>query len=222
MSRGVAGCLLVLSFCTGIADAVGYLALDRTFFGNMTGNVLVLGMGASRTTDLPVEGPAIALVCFFIGAALGGRAMRGAEIRRAFPLLGLVALGLAAAAVALAVDPAPRGSVQARLLAVTLALAMGLQASLARRIGVPGVTTVAVTSTLVGLAADSALAMGIDQPWGRRLGAVLLMCAGAAAGALLLTVSPGLSLGLAAVLVLGVAVAGSRLGRGRVVPGSTG
>ena len=38
--------MLVLTFTTGIVDAVGFLGLDRVFTGNMTGNVVILGMAA--------------------------------------------------------------------------------------------------------------------------------------------------------------------------------
>ena len=36
--------MLALTFTTGINDAVGYLGLDKVFTGNMTGNVVILGM----------------------------------------------------------------------------------------------------------------------------------------------------------------------------------
>jgi len=74
--------MLTLTFTTGINDAVGYLGLDKVFTGNMTGNVVVLGMGLVRGTDLPVLGPALALLGFMAGAAAGGRARgSGADTR---------------------------------------------------------------------------------------------------------------------------------------------
>ena len=56
--------MLVLTFTTGINDAVGYLGLDKVFTGNMTGNVVILGMALVGDTGLPVLGPALALVGF--------------------------------------------------------------------------------------------------------------------------------------------------------------
>lgn len=38
--------MLALTFGTGFVDAAGYLGLDRVFVGNMTGNIVILGMGA--------------------------------------------------------------------------------------------------------------------------------------------------------------------------------
>ncbi|MCW2846901.1 MAG: hypothetical protein JWR90_875 [Marmoricola sp.] len=78
------------------------------------------------------------------------------------------------------------------LLTVTclLGAAMGIQAATARFIGVKDVTTVVVTSTITGLAADSVLGSGNARRGGggsgRRFLAVLLIVAGALVGALLL------------------------------------
>ncbi|WP_246119651.1 DUF1275 family protein, partial [Aeromicrobium flavum] len=59
--------MLALTFSTGIVDAVGYLGLDRVFTGNMTGNVVILGMAVVGAEDLPVLGPVLALVGFMAG-----------------------------------------------------------------------------------------------------------------------------------------------------------
>jgi uncharacterized membrane protein YoaK (UPF0700 family) len=95
--------MLVLTFGTGIVDAIGYLGLDRVFTGNMTGNVVILGMALVGGDDLPVLGPVLALGGFMAGAALAGRSLRHAAhawTRRTTLLLALVAvLVLALAAV---------------------------------------------------------------------------------------------------------------------------
>src|SRR5690606_2579666 len=46
--------MLALTFSTGVIDAVGYLGFDRVFSGNMTGNVVLLGMGIAGADGLPV------------------------------------------------------------------------------------------------------------------------------------------------------------------------
>ena len=213
-------CMLALTFSTGIADAVGYLGLDKVFTGNMTGNVVILGMGAAGmadgSTDLPVLGPLLALGSFMFGAAIGGRAMRGQVggwTRRASYLIGLVGGLFCVGAVVFAVSPVHEDSGVAYGMTVGLAAAMGLQAAVARRIAVKDVTTVVVTSTITGLAADSRLGAGVEQPWMRRSGAVLLIGAGAAVGALLLNVSPWLSVAVPGALAIAVAVVGDVLVR---------
>lgn len=209
-------CLLALTFSTGIADAVGYLALDKVFTGNMTGNVVILGMGAAGANDLPVVGPFLALAAFMAGAVAGGRAMRGQRTgwtRRASCLIGLVGLGFAAAAVTFAVSPVRESTVPAYAMTCVLAAAMGVQAAVARRLAVKDVTTVVVTSTITGLAADSRLGGGGGQPWARRASAIVLIGAGAAAGALMLSVSTAVSVAVPSVLTLAVAVTGDVLVR---------
>jgi uncharacterized membrane protein YoaK (UPF0700 family) len=90
--------------------------------------------------------------------------------------------------------------------------AMGLQAAAARRVAVKDVTTVVVTSTITGLAADSRLAGAVEpQDWGRRAGAVGLILLGAGAGALLLQWHLVAAVALAAVITMTVAALGHRL-----------
>ena len=68
--------MMVLTFVTGVVDAVGFLALDRVFVGNMIGNIVILGMAVAGADDLPVLGPAIALLTFTIGALAAGVFLR--------------------------------------------------------------------------------------------------------------------------------------------------
>lgn len=215
-------CLLALTFSTGIADAVGYLALDKVFTGNMTGNVVILGMGLAGTTSLPVAGPLVALASFMVGAAIGGRATRGHPAGwtgRTTCLIGLVGVMFAVAAGLFAIPLVAESPVVAHGVTVVLATAMGLQAAVARRLAVKDVTTVVVTSTITGLAADSRFGAGLQQPWMRRAGAVLLIGAGAAVGALLVHLSTWLSAAVPAVLTVAVAVIGHLLVRHRPWPG---
>ncbi|WP_219413022.1 YoaK family protein [Pseudonocardia nigra] len=211
--------MLALTFSTGVIDAVGYLGLDRVFTGNMTGNVVILGMGLAGAEDLPVLGPVVALVAFLAGAVAAGRVLKGAPAAwtvRTTVLLLLVGLVLAALAVGAALlgidgaEPGEPGTVSAPLLLVTAALGfvMGAQAATARKLAVKDVTTVVVTSTLTGLAADSRLAGGTGAAWRRRAGAVALILLGAAAGAALLRWHLAAGLALSAVITIAVVVAG--------------
>ncbi|MEW1951972.1 YoaK family protein [Terrabacter sp. NPDC080008] len=200
--------MLALTFTTGINDAVGYLGLNKVFTGNMTGNVVVLGMALAGGTGLPVLGPALALVGFVAGAAVGGRALRGEQAPwsgRVTLLLGLVSvimLALATALLALGGTPGESVMVGATTAA---AVAMGVQAATARHLAVKDVTTVVVTSTLTGLAADSVLGSG-KASWrgagtARRGLAVVLILLGALVGALLLQAQLGLGLLVTGVLI---------------------
>src|SRR6059036_4003681 len=79
LKRGVASvrhpltrALLVLTFTTGLVDAVSYLGLGRVFAANMTGNVVLLGFGIAGNGDLPVVGPVVSLASFVVGSGAGG------------------------------------------------------------------------------------------------------------------------------------------------------
>ena len=98
--------------------------------------------------------------------------------------IGLVGVLFGVGAVVFAIGPVHEGTGIAYGMTVGLAAAMGLQAAVARRIAVKDVTTVVVTSTITGLAADSRLGAGLEQPWMRRSGAVLLIGLGAGVGAI--------------------------------------
>lgn len=209
------GLMLALTFSTGVIDAVGYLGLDRVFTGNMTGNVVILGMALTGADGLPIVGPIIALVLFMAGAAVSGRTLRKVAAGwsgRSTMLFATVGVVLLAAAVPMFVLTDPIEPVK---LAVTgaLGLAMGMQAGAARHIGVKDVTTVVVTSTIVGLAFDSFFGAATKgHPWPRRALAIALIGVGAAVGALLLQLHIGLGMGAAAVITLIAALLG-HLGR---------
>lgn len=215
------GLMLALTFSTGVVDAVGYLGLDRVFTGNMTGNVVILAMGlADPSSKLPVIGPVIALACFLGGAAIAGRVFKGVKAGW-YPRTTVLLVGVAAL---LALDAILAFAVTTRPIALDLAitgamgLAMGTQAGSARHIGVADVTTVVVTSTLVGIAFDFG-GRKDKHPWARRAGAIVLIGAGAATGAVLLHAgSIGFGLLLAALVTAVVVVLGT-LGRPHPVDG---
>lgn len=206
--------MLALTFSTGVIDAVGYLGFDRVFSGNMTGNVVLLGMGIAGADGLPVVRPALALAGFLLGAVIGGRVL-GATPKSAWSLrttitLALVAVGLLGSAVLAAIPGTPTHPVLGASTTTLLAVAMGLQAATARRLAVTDVTTVVVTSTIVGFAADSRLAGGSGEKWARRLLAIVLIMAGALVGAATLYVSFWLGIALTVAVTVAVMIIGHR------------
>ncbi|MFB9312011.1 YoaK family protein [Nocardioides plantarum] len=215
--------MLVLTFGTGIIDAVGYLGLDRVFTGNMTGNVVIIGMAAVGADDLPLLGPLLALAGFLVGATIGGRVLRTATSlwsRRTtllFASVGVTELGLAGALLATGEDP---GKAFEITITTLLGAAMGVQAATARFVAVKDVTTVVVTSTLTGLAADSVLGSGKGGGSGRRALAVVLIITGAAVGALLLRWHLAAGLVLAGGVVLACTLVGAW--HDRLVPDPSG
>jgi uncharacterized membrane protein YoaK (UPF0700 family) len=195
--------LLVLTFTTGVIDAVSFLGLGNTFTANMTGNVVFLGFGIAGSGGLPVVAPIVSLASFLAGSAFGGRIAIGPErtlhLSRAMLLeVGLITLALIWA---LLVDVTP-GRFSADLVIALLAFAMGIRNATVRRLKVADLSTTVLTMTLTGLASDSTLAGGDGAGAQRRVWAVLAMLFGAITGALLLKVDLSLDLLLAALLGL--------------------
>ena len=211
--------LLTLTVVTGVVDAVSILSLGRVFVANMTGNVVFSAFALVGAPGFSLSASLAALAGFLVGALLGGSLTsrlghdRGLLLRAgAAAELVLVAGALALTATAGLHDAAARDGI-----AALLALAMGIQNAVARRLAVPDLTTTVLTMTLTGIAADL---RAKDHGLGglsRRVLAVVTMFAGAACGALLVlhasaTAALGLATGLLAVVTAGAALAARRPG----------
>jgi uncharacterized membrane protein YoaK (UPF0700 family) len=68
--------LLLLTFATGIVDAVSVLVLGHVFVANMTGNVIFLGFWFVPHSGVDLTAAVVAFVCFMAGTVLGGRLAR--------------------------------------------------------------------------------------------------------------------------------------------------
>ena len=205
--------LLLLTFSTGMVDAIGYLGFDKVFTGNMTGNVVILGMGLAGAEDVPVLRPALALVFFMIGAALSGRILGDigeAWHRRTTLIFGIVAAGCAGLSLYVGLVPDPEIGLAGTIFTSALSALMGAQAAAARKMKIADVTTVVVTSTIVGLASDSRLAGGSGVRWVRRLLAVMLILVGALAGAATLALNQWIGIALVAVMIAIATIIGHR------------
>jgi uncharacterized membrane protein YoaK (UPF0700 family) len=175
---------LITGVC-GLVDAACFLSLGGVFAEIMTGNLLFLCF--SLGTGKPIEGIGkyiLVLAAFAVGAAAGGRLVRGSreETRIGF----VVEWGLLAAALLATVAFHPGRDGPARDLVVSLlALAMGLQNALIRRHGVPDLATNVMTLTVTALIAESGLAGGRNERWQRRFGSIAVFLVSATLGAVL-------------------------------------
>lgn len=206
--------MLALTFVTGVVDAVGFLGLDRVFVGNMTGNIVILGMGVAGADELPVLGPAVALGTFVVGAFVAGMVLRRRTKGWTTAVTGCLAAGsviLFGAALAAALTDVKEDLGAQIAVAAATAAAMGVQACVARKVAIADMTTVVVTSTLTSLAAETWTRGGREAWWNRRLGAIVLIFLGAVIGALILAVTGvAVALTLAALMSLVVTCAGHR------------
>jgi uncharacterized membrane protein YoaK (UPF0700 family) len=197
--------LLLLTVLTGLVDAVSYLRLGHVFVANMTGNVVFLGFAIAGARGFSVWPSIVAMAAFFTGAVIGGRLSKREGIDRS-RLLGRavwikLALVLTAMTVAFALGPENEATIYACI--VLLALTMGVQNAVARKIAVPDLTTTVLTLTITGLAADSTLAGGTSPRPVRRILSVVSMLLGAIiGGTVLLRVGLGVALACAAAILV--------------------
>ncbi|MET7354683.1 YoaK family protein [Streptomyces mirabilis] len=207
--------MLTLTVATGLVDAVSYLALGHVFVANMTGNVVFLGFALAGAESLSALASVVSLAAFLLGALAGGRLGTRFATHRGRLLSSATAVQSVLVAVTVVVAAISDGQVTTGVrytLIVFLGLAMGLQNAVARRLGVPDLTTTVLTLTLTGLAADSIPAGGKAPRPGRRILAVLAMFLGALIGAqLVLHGHLVLTLGLALVLLAVTSVTTHRL-----------
>lgn len=203
--------LLALTVVTGVVDAASYIKLGHVFVANMTGNVVFIGFALGGVKGLSATRSLAALAAFLLGALTGGQTAARIGSHRGRLLRGALILEAALVAAALLIALVVRSPVsraaQYGLIAL-LGLAMGIQNSSARRLGVPDLTTTVLTLTLTGAAADSRAAGGPGSKLGRRLLPVTAMFAGALVGGLLAVhVSVAAPIGTAAGLLAGAAAA---------------
>jgi len=196
--------LLLLTFATGLVDAVSVLELGHVFVANMTGNIIFLGFWLAPHTVVDVTAALVAFVCFVTGAVLGGRLARhlDREIRRwltitlSMEVVMLVTLSILTAAGVLDYHDNTK-----LFLIAGLAVTFGIQNSTARQFGIQELSTTVLTTTISGLGFDSRLAGGTGDREKLRYGVVITMCAGATVGATMtrFTVAPVIT--LAAVVI---------------------
>lgn len=184
--------MMVLTVVTGMVDAVGFLGLDRVFTGNMTGNVVILGMGLAGQDGLPVAGPLVALAAYIVGAAAAGRVLRHQKAvwnSTITILLGINALVFLAVGTTLLATGAPEASVAASVVAASIAVLMGAQASVARFLAVHDMTTVVITSTITAFASENLFVPGRGRVMNRRFWAIAAILVGALIGALMMEIN---------------------------------
>jgi uncharacterized membrane protein YoaK (UPF0700 family) len=202
----------MLTFGTGLTDAVSILGLGRVFVANMTGNVVFIGFAIAGAAGFSLWGSVIALAGFLLGASIGGivisrfGAHRGRMFRNAL-IVQFVLFGIALVLSLTTGSPLP---IAAQLVIVaTGSVALGIQNAVVRHLAVPDMTTTVLTMTLTGIGSD--LRKKDLATAGRRLVAVLAMLIGAGIGAVLV-LQVGVSAGIVAVtIVLAVALIGTAI-----------
>ncbi|WBB68493.1 YoaK family protein [Micromonospora sp. WMMD812] len=219
--------VVVLTFLTGSADAIGFLALGGAFSSVMTGNMVLLGLSAGRGDAELAVTSGCAIASFIVGVLAGARLAGRAEpddpvwprrVTRALVLELLVFLVFLVVWEATLRDRAEQVDLALLMLS---AAALGIQSSAVQRFGVPGLSSTYLTGTLTSLIAGVA----VRSPWrSLRPNAHVLvsLVTGAAVGALVARHLPALAPVLLIVPLVLVIAAASRLAGKRSTDAPTG
>ena len=162
--------LLLLSAAAGCVDALSYLGLGQVFTANMTGNTVLFGIALGQAKGEEALRGGVALGGFVLGVAGGAVITEGKiERRSVWPRAVTVALAFELVVmVAFAVGFYLSGGVpsgEARYLIIALsALAMGVQSTAVRSLGVGGVASTYITGTLTSLTEQVVSRMRLPLP----------------------------------------------------------
>ncbi|CPR13057.1 hypothetical protein BN971_04364 [Mycobacterium bohemicum DSM 44277] len=184
--RSTVAALLLLTFATGLADALSILVLGHVFVANMTGNVIFLGFWLAPRTSIDLTAVVVALPTFVCTTIVSGRVSRhfGDRARAWITSVLATEIALLLALSVLAGIGALHYHDNSKLVMIgMLAVTFGLQHSSARQFGIQELSTTVLTSTIVSLGLDSRLAGGTGGRQKLRVGVVATMCAGAFLGA---------------------------------------
>lgn len=178
--------LLLLTFATGLVDAISLLVLGHVFVANMTGNVIFLGFWFVPHSGIDMTAAVVSFVSFIVGTIIGGRLARNLDDRVRLWLTA--ALGTEIVLLAVLAVLAGTGVVDYHddgklILIAGLAVAFGAQSVAARRFAIQELSTTVLTGTIVSIGMDSQLAGGRGDRRKLRYGVIATMCAGAMLGA---------------------------------------
>lgn len=217
--------VVLLASTSGALDALGFLALGGVFASVMTGNLVLLGLGAGTRDGGLASHAVVAIGAYAVGVAVGTRAAGhrsgDAAVRWSLRLHRLVAGELVlVAGFALGWELVrSRSSVPAQLVLVAVAaVAMGMQSAVMRASTANGLSTTYLTGTLTGVVA----ALAGSGPVRRELAGLSVLVAalaGAALAGLVLTEWPSWAPVVPLAALAGALVAGRTLTDGADVAG---
>jgi len=207
--------LVLLAVTTGATDATAFERLGHTFASVITGNLVLLGVGAAHGDGRLALLAGTALAGYALGVVIAAPRRGSADEDSDWPHGTTNALTAdLACLVVFAVgwevtDGRPGRTTQALLLALA-AVAMGMQSTAVRRLG--QVSTTYLTSTYTGLL-EALVARRWTDEYARSIGILAMAFAGAAAATGLIVDARALLPALQLVPLATVIVLGRRLAR---------
>jgi uncharacterized membrane protein YoaK (UPF0700 family) len=187
--------VVVLALTSGATDAIGFLALGSAFTSVMTGNMVLLGVGAADRDLTLVLSCTVAIMSFVAGAAIGawvagnprtGDCLWPSAVTRALYIQ--LALFLVFAGCWWAIGSTPNVQWLLPMLGLNAA-ALGLQSSAIQRFGVSGLSTTYLTGTLTTVVIKLIGGQGLRKV-GHSLTILFGLITGAAIGTVLVEFVP--------------------------------
>jgi uncharacterized membrane protein YoaK (UPF0700 family) len=213
--------VVVLAVVSGATDAIGFLGLGGAFTSVMTGNMVLVGLGAGRQDGTLVSHASLAIAAFVVGCVIGARvagtAQKGdpvwpAAVTRALMVefVVLVAFGIGWELT----GGHPEAQASQLLLLALNAIALGIQSSTTQRFGVSGLSTTYLTGTLTSVVIRLTSGGALRDATGSLQILAALIIGAAAGGALALHAAPFAP--LLQLLGVGAVIAGALLARRRL------
>jgi uncharacterized membrane protein YoaK (UPF0700 family) len=144
--------LLLTAFAAGAVDVTSFAKLGGIFASAMTGNLALFALYIASFRLFSAIGTLIALAGFITGVSLGTLLTRDRLNQKAITiLLGVETSLLLAAAALWFVAPHRSGCLPADFLILILAIAMGLQGVIGKKINLSSIPTIVFTSTLTNI-----------------------------------------------------------------------
>ncbi|MDT0122578.1 YoaK family protein [Paenibacillus sp. RRE4] len=149
--------MLLLCMSAGMVDVIGYLGLGHVLTANMTGNIVLLGIAIARAQEFVVLRALLALIGFIAGNAIAAHMLGKVKIKngwspRVTAVFTVESILLLLFAILMIT---PFSEQLSYLLIVLLAVAMGMQTTAARRIGIAGISTTVLTNNLAAVIEDA-------------------------------------------------------------------
>ena len=138
----------MLAYASGAMDVFSFLKFHEVFTSAMTGNTALLGLRLAQGRLLAASYSLTALAGFALGviiATIAAGTLAKPPLRR---LLMIELAGLALVALLWGLFAHPLHGARLYVLIVLAAASMGVQSVIARKINLPGITTVVFTTTL--------------------------------------------------------------------------
>jgi uncharacterized membrane protein YoaK (UPF0700 family) len=186
--------VVVLTLAAGALDAATFLGLGKVFSSVITGNLVLIGIGAGQGNGTLALNGALALGGYaagvLVGAALAGTPTQGQPVwpRRVTAALSAeLGIMVVFGGLWLAAGSRPAGAARVALLILS-GSAMGAQSATVRRLGEMSATY--MTSTFTGVLTAMAVGPWPPKNWPRNVGVLVAMLTGGVLGALAAVRSP--------------------------------